>query len=416
MAWIVKGDGCAEFRGKSSCRVEFQVQNTATGETRRERKTMSVARKTKKEKNRCIREFRAELEAGYSRDKSRVTFGEYAAEWLAQREANPDVAPRTLSRDKGRVRTINLTFDDTPLCEIERADIKNFQAAIMSVDGDGHAPTVSGKPLSGTTAHDTCQTLRRILQEAMLDGLIPNNPTDGVKLPSKDTKEKEPLTPEQTARFRALIDAAEPRPTLAAFRLCLFAGLRRGEACALRWSDFDAVKGEIHVLRSLCAETLQFKQPKSAASVRTIPLDPATVEYLKRFRAIQAQALLALGKSVGDALICCAPECEYMHPENLTRSLRDFSKAAGFPSLTPHLLRHTYCTLLFHAGADVKTAQKLMGHADPSVTLKIYTHYVESNGEKAAAAVGAMIDSLPQSNVVIFDKRLAQWGVQAKAS
>lgn len=412
MAWKISGSGTAEFRGDHSCRVEFQLVNSATGETRRERKTMRVERKTKQEKNRCIREYRSELEANIDPIKRGVTFGEYAAEWLAQREVNPDIRPRTLSRDKNRVRTINLTFGNTPLREISRADIKRFQAAIMSTDDNGHAPTVSGKPLSGTTAHDTRQTLRRILEEAMLDGLIPNNPTDGVKPPSFDTKEKEPLTPEQAARFRALIDAAEPRPTLAAFRLCLFAGLRRGEVLALRWSDFDAEKGMVHVSRSLCAETLQFKEPKSAAGVRDIPLDAATVEYLKRFKVIQARQLLALGRSVNDSLICCTPGCDYLHPENLTRALRDFSKAANLPTLTPHVLRHTYCTLLFHAGADVKTAQKLMGHADPSVTLKIYTHYVESSGEKAVAAVGAMIDALPDSNVVEFNPKLAQWGVQ----
>lgn len=412
MAWQIKGSGTAEFRGEHSCRVEFHLVNTVTGETRRERKTMYVERKTKQEKNRCIREYRSELEANIDPQKRGVTFGEYAAEWIAQREANPDIRPRTLSRDKNRVRTINLTFGNTPLCEISRADIKRFQAAIMSADENGHAPTVSGRPLSGTTAHDTRQALRHILEEAMLDGLIPNNPTDGVKAPSYDTKEKEPLTPEQAARFRALIDAAEPRPTLAAFRLCLFAGLRRGEVLALRWSDFDADKGVVHVSRSLCAETLKFKEPKSAAGVRDVPLDAATVEYLERFKAIQARQLLALGKSVNNSLICCTPGCDYIHPENLTRALRDFSKAAGFPTLTPHILRHTYCTLLFHAGADVKTAQKLMGHADPSVTLKIYTHYVESSGEKAAAAVGAMIDALPESNVVEFNPKLTQWGVQ----
>lgn len=415
MAWIIKGSGTAEFRGEHSCRVSFQLENTVTGEIRRERSTRRVERKTKQEKARCVREFRAELESDYNLNKRGITFGEYAAEWLAQREANPDIRPRTLSRDKNRIRTINLTFGDTPLCEITRADIKRFQAAIMTADENGHAPTVSGRPLSGTTAHDTRQALRHILEEAVLDGVIPNNPTDGVKAPSIDTKEKEALTPAQAARFRALIDAAEPRPTLAAFRLCLFAGLRRGEVLALRWSDFDAEKGLLHVSRSLCAETLKFKEPKSAAGVRDIPLDAGTVEYLKRFKAIQARQLLPLKRSVNDSLICCTPGCDYLHPENLTRALIDFSKAAGFPTITPHVLRHTYCTLLFHAGADVKTAQKLMGHADPSVTLKIYTHYVESSGEKAAAAVGAMIDALPESNVIEFNPKLTQWGVQKLA-
>ena len=415
MAWVIKGEGTAEFRGEHSCRVEFQMMNTTTGETCRKRKTMRIERKTKSEKGRCIREYRAELETENDIKRRGITFREYAEEWISQREANPDIRPRTLSRDKGRVRTINITLGDTPLIEITRSDIKNFQAAIMTTDENGHAPTISGKPLSGTTAHDTRQTLRLILQEAVLDGVIPSNPTDGVKAPSRDTKEKEPLTPEQAARFRALIDAADPRPTLVAFRLCLFAGLRRGEVLALRWKDIDMERGEIRVSRSLCAETLKFKEPKTEAGNRVIPLDKATIAYLKEYKVIQAKELLAMGKAVNDSLICCDPNSDYMHPENLTRSLRRFSKAAGFPIITPHTLRHTYCTLLFYAGADLKTVQILMGHSDPSVTLKIYTHFIESNAGKAAAAVGAMIDALPASNIIEFNSKLAQWGVQAKA-
>ena len=415
MTWIIKGDGSAQPRGKSSCRVTFTMANTVTGEKIRKRKTMRVEKQTKTERQRCIREYRAQLETEIDTKRSGITFREYASEWLAQREARPDIRPRTLSRDKNRVETINLTFGDTPLVEISRADIKGFQAAIMTADENGHAPTVSGKPLSGTTAHDTRQTLRQILQEAVLDGVLLSNPTDGVKAPSRDTKEKEPLTPEQAARFQTLLDYSEPRPTLVAFRLCLFAGLRRGEVLALRWNDFDPIKGEIHVTKSLCAETLKVKEPKTEAGKRIVPLDPGTISYLKAFENMQSRKLIALGKNVGDSPICCAPDCDYIHPENLTRSLRDYSKAAGFPVLTPHVLRHTYCTLLFHAGVDLKTVQYLMGHSDPSVTLKIYTHFVESNGAKAAAAVGALMDSLAPSNVIELSPKLSQWGLHAVA-
>ena len=43
--------------------------------------------------------------------------------------------------------------------------------------------------------------------------------------------------------------------------------------------------------------------------------------------------------------------------------------------LTPHILRHTYCTRLFEYGFDVKEIQYLMGHSTPEMTLKVYTHY-----------------------------------------
>lgn len=414
MAWEVQGSGTAYFRGANSCRVEFQVKNTATDEVRRERKTMRVKSKTKKEKERCIREFRAELEQGLNRDKRNVTFAEYAAEWISYRESK--VAPRTLTKDANDIRRINMFFGDYRLVAIERADIKRFQAAITTADENGHAPTPSGRPLSGATAHGTCVRLKQILEDARKDGIIATNPYSDLKHPSVDTKEREPLTLNEVAKFRALLDAAEPRtthPSLVGFRLCLFAGLRRGEVLGLRWGDFDSSAGTVTIERALCSETLKLKEPKTKTSYRTIPLDGATVDYLRRFKDISARALIARGRSVKDSPVVAQPGKAYMHPENFTRSLRDFCAANGLPSITPHVLRHTYCTMLFAAGANPKTVMKLMGHNDLETTIKIYAHYVETQGEQAVTAAAALIDETPVSNVILLDKPRGRYGIRA---
>ena len=412
---IVKGEGSVEFRGKHSCRVEFQVQNAATGETDTKRKTMRVKSHSKAEKSRCKREFRAELESGLDIDARNTTFSQYADEWLAGRKANPDVAPRTYKKDADRIKTLDMHFGDMLITEITRRDVKQFQVAIMTADENGKAPTLSGRPHSGTTARGMRTTLKQILQEAVRDDIIAKNPCDDLVAPSNDTEEKEPLTKEQAARLRALLDASKPRASLVALRLCLFAGLRRSEVAALRWSDYDAEKGEISVCRSFDTETKQFKEPKTKAGKRVIPLDAGTVSYLNAFRVHQTKKLLALGRSVRDSCICATAGTDYMHPENITRSVRRFGKANGFPGITPHILRHTYCTLLFAAGTDLKTVQYLMGHDDPMTTMKIYTHYCESNGIKAAAAVGALMDSLPTTNVIQLDKPQGRWGINAVA-
>jgi len=56
-------------------------------------------------------------------------------------------------------------------------------------------------------------------------------------------------------------------------------------------------------------------------------------------------------------------------------------------NITPHMLRHTYATMLYNAGVDVKSAQKFLGHADLNMTLKVYTHLSE---EREQAAIDAM--------------------------
>jgi integrase len=422
MAWVVKNNGTASFRGANSCRVSFQVENDATGEVKREMKTFRVSGQTQKEKKRCITEFRAELEGGLNRDARFLTFEEYASSWQRERangtrlaKDGKRIAARTLSRDEARIRNINITLGKMRLVAITTKDIREFQSAIMRADETGKAPTVSGRPLSGASAHGIRTTLRQILQDAKRDNIISRNPCDDLPAPKVDTEERKPLSKERVAEFRALLDSATPRPSLVGFRLCLFAGLRRGEACGLRWSDFDPERGTITVRRSLCSQTLQFKEPKTSAGNRTIPLDAGTIAYLKRFKAIQAEKLLALGRSVEDSCIVCKSGCEYTHPENLTRSLIRFAKANGFEGVTPHILRHSYCTMLFAAKVDLKTVQYLMGHDDPATTLRVYTHYQEENGIEAASAIDALMDSLPTSNVIALEKPLRGWGLKAVA-
>ena len=403
MAWKVKGSGTAEFRGEHSCRVEFQVENTATGVIRRERKTFQVSAHTKKEKERCKREFRAELETGIDRDMRTTTFREYSDRWLAHRKADPEIAARTYSQDAYQVKTINLTFGNTRITAITRMDVKEFQLGLMTPDDSGKCKSISGKPISGTTACGIRKKLKMILQEAVRDGIIAKNPCEDLKGPSKDTKEKDPLSRLQVAKFKETFDGSEPTPLLVAMRLALFAGLRRGEVCALRWKDFDKKGHTVTVARSLCGESLKFKDTKTEAGERTVPLDDGTYEYLVAFKSKQLKKLLASGKSVEDACITAEPGDPYMKPNDMTNWVIRFCRRNGFDGATPHLLRHTYCTLLFAAGVDLKTVQYLMGHKDPETTLRIYTHYLKSNGVKAAGAITALMDSLPATNIVPID-------------
>lgn len=413
MALMIKNNGSAEWRGPNSCRVEFQVENTATGETTRERKTFRVSGHTKAEKGRCLREFRAELESGLSRDAKHTTFRAYSDEWVAARKADPDIAARTVSKEVSRLKNIDLHLGDMLIAEITARDIRNFLTAIRTAGPDGKAPTVSGRPLSGSTAQGIYRTLKQIFEQAIDDELVARSPCARVKTPSNDTKEKEPLTRQEAARFRALLDASTPRPSLVAFRLMLFAGLRRGEVCGLRWSDLNMEQGTISVSRSLCAETLEFKEPKTSAGYRTIPLDAGTLDYLKRFRAAQARRMFGTGQHLADSCICAKAGTDYMHPENLSRSLRRFGTANGFEGVTPHILRHTYCTLLFEAGVDLKTVQHHMGHSDPTLTMRIYTHYSKDKGIQTGATLGALMDATPTTNVIKVDKPVGRWGISA---
>ena len=75
-----------------------------------------------------------------------------------------------------------------------------------------------------------------------------------------------------------------------------------------------------------------------------------------------------------------------MHLENYMRGVQGkFEKAYGkpVPRITPHVLRHTFCTNVQQAGLDVKSLQYLMGHSNASVTLDVYTHSSFESVERA---------------------------------
>ena len=403
MSWKVLGDGNGTFRGAHSCRVVFYAENTATGEKKRLEKTFRVEKQTKREKARCIREYRAELESGPDYDKRNVLFSDYASEWLDARRADPALASSTVSKDETRVRTLCLTFGNMRVSAITRADVRKWQTAIMTADENGNAPTLGGKPVTGTTANGYRVTLRQIMQEAFEDEITARNPCDGVKAPTVDTPEKEALTIAEAKRAQTILDSGEPTPTRTGLRLCLFAGLRRSEAVAVRWKDFDSDKGTLAVTRSFDLKGRKFKEPKTKNGVRVVKLDAATVAYLERFRRQQERLLFGTGSTLDDACICATVGTDYMHPANLARAVKLFGRRNGFGEITPHILRHTYCTLLFAAGADLPTVQYLMGHKDPATTLRIYTHYLETSGERAAADLGTLMDSAQTATVTAIE-------------
>ena len=75
-----------------------------------------------------------------------------------------------------------------------------------------------------------------------------------------------------------------------------------------------------------------------------------------------------------------------MHLENYLRNIQNKHEKetrTAFPRVTPHVLRHTFCTNAQKAGLDVKSLQYLMGHSHASVTLDVYTHTDYSSVLKA---------------------------------
>lgn len=174
--------------------------------------------------------------------------------------------------------------------------------------------------------------------------------------------------------------------------ILLGTGLRVSELYGLTKSDVDFEKRRIHVQRQLCrtADKPYFvTTPKTKSGTRYIRMTDTVYMALKR----------ALSNRVTPKIEMMVDGCSgfifldkggmpkvAMHLENYMRSMRKkfaTQHEEKFPDVTPHVLRHTFCTNAQQAGMDVKSLQYFMGHSNASVTLDVYTHSDYDSAEKA---------------------------------
>lgn len=165
--------------------------------------------------------------------------------------------------------------------------------------------------------------------------------------------------------------------------ILLGTGLRVSELYGLTKADVDLANRCIHVRRQLCrtAENPYFvTSPKTKSGLRTIPMTGDVYEAFRRVirnRGIPKIEMIIDGVSGFLFLDKDERPKVAMHLENHMRGLqKHFAEKSGqaVPTITPHVLRHTFCTNAQQAGIDVKSLQYLMGHSNASVTLDVYSH------------------------------------------
>ncbi len=158
----------------------------------------------------------------------------------------------------------------------------------------------------------------------------------------------------------AALESADPRARCFV-GLCLYCGLRREEALGLQWGDIQGDKLTVNrAVTFLNNQPDPIQELKSKSAHRTLPVPQRLLD------------LLATVPRVSLYVIACA-DGEVMTRIGFRR-MWDKVKRAAPCEVRPHQLRHSYCSNLYRAGIDLKTAQYLMGHATIQMTANIYTH------------------------------------------
>lgn len=271
--------------------------------------------------------------------------------------------------------------------------IEEWNQEIRAARAEGRRPVLQNdqrtrpQVVSNTTQRRVFATLRNALNTAWKRRRIDVNPALFVEMPAERHEPAQVWDPDQVATF---LDHVEGERLGLLFRLVLLHGPRRGEAVGARWAGFNEETGELKVARPL----LQFGgkivegDPKTRAGERTLYLDRATVEMLKRLRTAQKRERMLLGEAYDDDdLIFCREDGTPFPPDYVSRKFREWSTAAGLPRIRLHDGRHTAASLALEAKVDIKVVSKRMGHSKTGFTQDTYQHVRRAVHDDAAEAV-----------------------------
>lgn len=352
-----------------------------------------------------------ERDSGLAYNADAVTFSEFAREWHKRRLDANELEKRTLKQAGYHVERFCSVFGNTKLKDITPGMVEDAYSQIKA------NPHRGKEPLSGTTMHGLHVTLNQIMKAAVNRDLILRNPCDRIKAPKTDTQEKHFLTADQAARFvsclntdeaqaysslldkegrnretqRALVRGLIDISRLMALRLCAASGVRISEALALCWGNVSNDCCAIKITQAMDVDRTT-KSPKSKAGIRTISLDTSTAKHLKTWRKVQTDALKTIGADKPESIpVCSTDNGQHIDYANFSHWFVSWRNSKGFPDLKPHELRHTHATLLIGNGADIKTAQRRLGHAKASTTIDLYAHALPQNDEAAADLFGELV-------------------------
>ena len=202
-----------------------------------------------------------------------------------------------------------------------------------------------------------------------------------------------------------LARAAGAQPLALAIELALTTGMRRGEICALRWSDLgDDCTITVNHAFGLKDGGFYLKAPKTESSVRTIPLTGRIYDVLCAMKKDSLRILAEFGVRCADPFILGTQEADSRpyNPQLLGKEFAAFCKMNGF-DCTFHDLRHTFATMMIASGTDVRTVASYLGHANVAMTLNTYA---EVDPEAKRVVVGKIGDAFDVDLDGVFSKEL----------
>lgn len=258
-----------------------------------------------------------------------------------------------------------------------------------------------GGKLKGNSVQHYHAMLSGVFKKGVQWGLIEENPCTKAERPKVKSPEMNILNETDTAKLLSCLNNA-PVYLSVIVQLAMTTGARRGELCALRWSDIDLEHGVLAINRNLIkipGQGTVFSSPKTKKSRRCIKIGKNSVELLREYKRYQAEERLKIGsqwakkiqiedgKTVDNDLLFTSWNGTPIDPHRITKEFGAFLKENGLPHVTFHSLRHLNATILIANHVPITTVSNRLGHAQTSTTLNIYADDIQSADAAAAETV-----------------------------
>ncbi len=221
---------------------------------------------------------------------------------------------------------------------------------------------------AANSVNGTITVLQKSLRMAVMLGAVDKCYVDTICRPQSEEKQVECFSVAEQRKIEEYIIGGKKKK-LYGIIICLYTGLRIGELLALEWSDIDFAKGYLFVNKSCHYGKDKngiygriVEKPKTAQSIRIIPIPKALIPYLKEL------------KKNSDGPYVISHNSKPIATRSYQNSFSILLDKLKIEHKGFHSLRHTFATRALESGMDIKTLSELMGHKNPTVTLKRYAH------------------------------------------
>ena len=334
-----------------------------------DRKRHSVYGMTRKEANEKVKVLINNYLSGIKTKPTDYTVSEWADIWLRdciRLEVRPNTYLQILQVVTGHVKPTVGTVS------LQKLRVSHVQDMVRTKLDSG---------LSPATVKKIRNALHAIVEYAVKLELLIRNPVKLVSIKNVQRPEIKVLTKVQLQQF---LEEAKSHFLYPAILLLATTGVRRSEACGIKWSDINWDENTVCIQRVVVkcgGYNILIHDTKTSGSRRLIPIPPILLNVLKAHKDTHGAQEYLFSRSNGQPI----------YPESIYDSMKVLGKRIGVPAITVHMLRHTAASLLLEAGENPKIVQELMGHSSISVTMDIYSHVIPGMKLQAINKLSSMI-------------------------